>query len=358
MDTEGVSRVPLMDTIQVRESQVEDILGTFTDMTAEVLGIREELTLLNRQKILPSGNRIDLLFVSGTRLKLVELKVEGFKDNFLQQVIGYREELGYLQNQDKLIKSEIDCYLLCTLFRNADRANCEESLVIPILYSPEFILQLFYQRLKNVADFLNLKPADHGLWNLHLLNKVLYQIGDGKSKSDLARDSKLSVSTVGSYLRFAKELKLVELNGTQKVELNKLGKTYVLARGENASVDETSEAQVALLKEFIVRDPFASRAIFGIYTLVETIFTLSRNIYPVPWKLAVNSFRENSGKTYEWASYKSASDATKMYSNYASELGLIGRIGQKFYMTPDGVRFILLLQLHKALKVLDALKVR
>jgi len=36
-------------------------------------------------------------------------------------------------------------------------------------------------------------------------------------------------------------------------------------------------------------------------------------------------------------------------------LGLIGRIGDKFYITPDGVKFILLLQLHKSIKIVDAL---
>jgi hypothetical protein len=42
-----------------------------------------------------------------------------------------------------------------------------------------------------------------------------------------------------------------------------------------------------------------------------------------------------------------------MYSNYAIELGLLGRSGDTFYLTPDGIRFILLLQLHKSLKMID-----
>lgn len=44
-----------------------------------------------------------------------------------------------------------------------------------------------------------------------------------------------------------------------------------------------------------------------------------------------------------------------MYSNYATELGLIGKIARQFYLTPVGIRFILLLQLHKAIKIVDAL---
>ncbi len=56
----------------VRESQIEDVLATYTDIAKETLAIKEELTLLARQKILPSGEKIDLLFVADSRIKLVE----------------------------------------------------------------------------------------------------------------------------------------------------------------------------------------------------------------------------------------------------------------------------------------------
>jgi hypothetical protein len=42
-----------------------------------------------------------------------------------------------------------------------------------------------------------------------------------------------------------------------------------------------------------------------------------------------------------------------MYSNYAAELGLLGKSGESLYLTPDGIRFILLLHLHKSLKMID-----
>ena len=57
------------------------------------------------------------------------------------------------------------------------------------------------------------------------------------------------------------------------------------------------------------------------------------------------------------ASQKAAFNGTKMYSNYAIEIGLIGRIGDKFSVTPNGVGFILLLQLHKTIKTVDALRI-
>ena len=71
--------------------------------------------------------------------------------------------------------------------------------------------------------------------------------------------------------------------------------------------------------------------------------------------MIMNYFRESSGKHFEWSTRKTTLDGNKMYSNYATELGLIGRVGDKFYITPDGISFILLLQLHKTIKVIDAL---
>jgi len=69
----------------------------------------------------------------------------------------------------------------------------------------------------------------------------------------------------------------------------------------------------------------------------------------------MNYFRESSGRYFEWCSKKTAFDSMRMYSNYAIDIGLIGKIGDKFYLTPDGIRFILLLNLHKTIKIVDAL---
>ncbi len=96
----------------VRESQVEDVLATYPDIAKEILGIKEELTLLTRQKILPSGEKIDLLFVADSRLKLVELKVEKCKPEFIRQVKSYKDELIKLQNENKLVTGDIDAFLL------------------------------------------------------------------------------------------------------------------------------------------------------------------------------------------------------------------------------------------------------
>jgi hypothetical protein len=235
------------------------------------------------------------------------------------------------------------------------RALCEEFGVVPCEYQPQKVLDAFFARLKNFANFLTLKPANHGLWQIHLLNRLLYALSAKKMKGELAEATGLSVSTIGSYLRLSEDLHLIESTSDKKYQLTNLGKKYVWSREIKAPIEFISDEQSRILQDFIIQDPFVSRTVFGIYTMVETIFTLSKNTYPVPLDIVMNYFRESSGKHFEWSTSKTTLDGTKMYSNYATELGLIGRIGDKFYITPDGIRFILLLQLHKTIKIIDAL---
>ena len=52
---------------------------------------------------------------------------------------------------------------------------------------------------------------------------------------------------------------------------------------------------------------------------------------------------------------KAKYNATKMYSNYAIDLGLLGESGDTLYITPEGFRFTIQMQLHKSLRMVDSL---
>lgn len=338
----------------IREAQIEDILATYPDVLKEILSISEDLTLIARQKILPSGNKIDLLFITGKKILLVELKVEIFRREYLKQVKDYVIELKQLQTGEKLVEGVIVPYLLCVDFRDDDKRLCEEQGVFLVSYSPDFVLENFFIRLKNLANFITLKPTNHGLWNIHLLNRIFYVLDVPKSKGELVTACGLSKSTVGSYLRLAQELLLIsEAEG--KWALTGTGKKFVWNRDPKGPLEYISNDQSKILQNVIIQNPFASGAIFGIYTIVEALFNLLKNTYPVPANILVEYFRQSSGRYFEWSSNKTAFDSMKMYSNYAIDIGLMGRIGEKFYLTSDGIRFILLLNLHKTIKIVDAL---
>jgi len=340
--------------MEVRESQIEDVLAKYSDITKELLGITDELTLLARQKILPSGNKLDLLFVSGTRLKLIELKISIFERKFIKQILDYKDELFKLQSENKLVNGPIDAYLLCPSIATEERQECLNNDVYALEYSPENILTSFFIRLRGTSTLITLRPADHGLWGIHLLNRLLYAMQDSRTRKALSKETGLSESTIGSYLMLGEELHLAEKKNN-KFFLTDLGKKYAWSRDPRAPDDHISDDQARILQDFIIKDPFAGRVILGIFTVVEVIFNLAKNTYPVPLDMVINNFRDTSGKFFDWSSAKSASDGTKMYSNYATELGLIAHMGNKFYITPDGVKFILLLQLHKAMQVIDSL---
>ena len=341
--------------VKVRESQIEDVLASYPEVAQRLVGSTHELRLIARQMPLRSG-RLDLLFSAGKELLLLELKAEAFKRNFLSQVKSYSGDLEDLQREGSLIAAPINPMLLCPQFTSSQERLCSSEGVRPVSYSPEDVLMEFYQRLGAVASFISLRPSDHGLWNIHLIHRVLYFLVAQQSVPSLARATGLSARSVGNHLRFAQELHLVARR-QQRYELTELGQAYVAARDPNFPPDFTSEQQTEILRNFIVKDPFVSSVIFGIYTLVEAVFALSRNGYPVPWANLTPYFREAAGKRFEWSASKTEYHGTRMYSNFAVELGLLGRIGHNLYLTPDGLRFILLLQLHKSIKMVDALQI-
>lgn len=340
--------------MNVRESQIEDVLATHPEIARKILDASDELTLIARQKILPSGSRIDLLFVAGQRLILVELKVERCRRIFLEQTARYATELRGMQAAGKLVAGALSPFLVCTESSPKDREQAERCGLTIANYDAETVLSEFFARLQANASFMSLKPTNHGLWNLHLLHKILYALDAPKRTQDLAVLNELSSSSIRSYLSLASELLLVsETKGVWSLTEN--GRKYVWNREPDTLPEFVSEEQSAVLQNVIIENPFASGVILGIYTLVESLYNLSRNTYPVHAEHLMEYFRYSSGRFFQWTARKTAADSMRMYSNYAIDIGLAGRIGDKYYLTPAGIRFILMLNLHKTLKMVDSL---
>ncbi|MEW6356228.1 MAG: hypothetical protein AB1696_07890 [Planctomycetota bacterium] len=340
--------------MEVRESQIEDVFATYPRILQETLGLPYELSILFRQYEVPAG-KLDLLCAGANRLLLIELKVEPFRSQFIQQVKGYLNDLHQLQASDRLINIPIEAYLLCPSFGPREMDECQKEQIFPAEYSPERVLTAFFQQLRTVASFVAIKPSDHGVWNIHLTHRALYLLRDASDPKAIAKTTGLSSKTVGNHFRLCEELGLMRtIKGRHY--LTDLGIRYVAGRDPSYPDRYLSEEQAALLRDFIVKDPFASPAIFGIYSIVECVFTLARNEYPVKVADVLDYFRETVGKRKIWVRDKSSFHGTKMYSNYAYELGLLGKVHDKFLLTPEGMRFVLLLQLHKGIKVVDALR--
>ena len=82
--------------MEIRESQIEDILVSAPVLTKNILHLEDEPRFLCRQMIMPSG-RLDLLYTHRTELLLLELKVVPFKRQFIEQLSAYRNHLLKMQ---------------------------------------------------------------------------------------------------------------------------------------------------------------------------------------------------------------------------------------------------------------------
>jgi hypothetical protein len=341
---------------EVRESQVEDVLATYPSIVRRLLDLDEDAALVARQMPLPSG-RLDLLFLTGNTLLLIELKVVPFNEEFVSQVQNYQADLVALQQVKKLVQATIVPILLCPSIADSDRDACQAQGIQAVQYDPKQVLSEFYQRFVGLSAFARLTPSDHGIWNIHLINHALRAISNQSATHDLPQILTRSAKTIANQMRFAQDICLVVQKG-RNYELTALGKSYVHAMAEAPTFDGLTEEQAALLRAFIVDNPFATPTIYGIFSMVQSVFDLARNTYPVPWSLLLPYFRDYTGNHFGWSAEKTWYHGTRMYSNYAIELGLLARQNKGLFLTPAGTRFILMLQLHKSIKMVDALQLR
>ncbi len=343
----------------ISESQVEDALVANLFYLSKILHFQTDLKLIARQLRLRNGEeRIDLLLSSGKNLCLVELKVTKFEEKYLQQILDYKKELVNLQNNEMLIAGNILCFLLVTKATKKQIEFAKQSNVELTIYKPLDVLKNYFENLSAIAPFLNIKPNDYGVFSLGLMNRALVQLSRGKSKQDeIANTINLSKGSVHNHLRVAKEFGLVRKRNYNYF-LTDLGDNYLQNFNEDIFIDRLNSNQIDILKHFISKDPFYSSSVFGIYSIVESAFLLSRNSYPIQLSDLSEMFQTISGKINEWQSIKSLSTATYTFLNFAVDLELLGKIGKQIVITPSGFRFILMLQLHKSIEMIESLTER
>lgn len=342
--------------IEIRESQIEDVLVSAPILTQKILKLEEEPRLLARQMILPSG-RLDLLYAYKTFLLLLELKVVPLRQSFIKQVLNYKSDLINFQTNGTLIRSEIKPYLLCPSTSSSNQKLANRNGITYTEYSPEEVLQFFYENLKPIASLTEKKPIDVGIWNIHLIHDFIYLLERTDNVKELQNLVGGSVKTLYNKIKFACELRLINWTRNQsEIHLSKLGVEYIKLQ-DVALPQRLSESQANLLKEFVMKNPYESSVILGIASIAEAVFTLAKNTYPVPMLQLIQYFTPHSGKHFDWQTPKARFNGAKMYSNYATDLGLLGKSGESIFLTPEGFRFTLQMQLHKSLKLMESVKI-
>jgi hypothetical protein len=341
--------------MEIREAQIEDILVNAPELTKKILNLDEIPFLLSRQMLIPSG-RLDLLYAYQAKLLLIELKITSFHRNFIKQILDYKSDLLTYQQSGRIKKGQIQPYLLCTSTTESQKKLASDNGVFCTDYHPEQVLQFFYENLRPIAFFSGIKPIDIGIWNIHLIHELLYLLEKTKSVKLLRQLVRNSQRTLYNKIEFANELRLIEWKpNSDSIALSKFGHEYA-DRKDKIFPEGLSEAQSDLMRKFVMQNPYESPIVLGIASIVESVFFLSKNTYPVPMPHLLQYFTYYAGKYFDWQTKKAKYNATRMYTNYAVDLGLLAKSGDTIYLTPEGFRFTIQMQMHKSLKMMDSLK--
>ena len=299
-----------------------------------------------------------MLYTYRKDLFLIELKVANFQKKFIKQVLDYKKDLLLFQNQGKLVQGYIQPFLMLPNISQTSKAETESNGVLIQEYNPEEILEFFYnEKLRPITFFSELKPVNLGVWSIHLINEILYLLTKTNSMKDLGKQVKDSPKTLYCKVKFANELGFVNwAKNEDYIVLSKLGEKYVQAKDKYFG-DNLSEIQISILKEHIIQNPYNSSVIIGIATIVECVFALSKTTYPTPLSQLEDQFTIYSGKMYDWQTPKAKSHGANMYSNYAIDLGLMAKTEKSVFLTPEGLKFVIQMQLQKSMKLINYMTV-
>jgi hypothetical protein len=222
-------------------------------------------------------------------------------------------------------------------------------------YDPAKILLDFYRRAPLDTKYMSILPTDKGIWCIELVNESLALLEGGAGIIGQSEAKKKSRKTIGNRMRLAEELGLSEFRGSTP-SLSSFGKEFVRKRDTTGPPDLLSPGQAELIRAFILANPFFSGVTYGILVIVGCVFEFSKNTYPVPRSLPSRHFIDAAGLHFRWGRDKAANKGVRMYSNYAIELGLPGKIGGSYFVTPSGLKFVLLLNMHKSLQFIENMK--
>lgn len=336
--------------VDVSERVIEDILTADRSILASILKVNySELSLLARQKIIRSGI-IDLLCIWKDELILIELKAVPFYKEIIEQVNSYHQDVLQLQEQNKIIKTKVRKIVLTTSAKPQHFKACNEQQIELIIYNPKIVLALYYEHFKELSQFLNIQSGDYGMVRLGLLNSTLKHLGKGNDLGKISQLENRSIKTIRNRISVAIHLGLVG-KFKNAFFLTEMGEKF---NSLNDNIDDRlSDLQKSIIQSFVKGNPFYSPITYSIFSIVETVFVLSKNTYPVPEKLVQDYFVKSVGKSSTWSAQKSKETATYIFSNYAIELDFLAKINSEFFITPSGIQAILLLQLNRSIKLIE-----
>ncbi|MBI3355355.1 MAG: hypothetical protein HY038_01020 [Nitrospirae bacterium] len=335
----------------VSEKAIEDVLSSDKTILSHLLSLKPaNLSLVARQKSLASGE-LDLLYLHEDQLLLIEMKAVRYEPAVKSQINAYAKDLEELQRQKKLISAEIRKIVLVTGASPHDIDSGKKEAIDVVIYRPESVLTRFFENFRQRTYFMQLRSGDYGVVRLGLLKRTLCLLGAGHTSGEIASIEGKSKKTIHNRLSVAGLLGLAAKYKSSHF-LTDFGISFVDANDESSS-DRLNEKQAELIAHFLRDNPFYSSITYTVISILESVFALSKSAYPVSRIDVQDYFVKSVGKVETWRTPKARKTATYIFSNYACELDLLAKVGDYFYLTPQGIQAILLLQLNRSLKIIE-----
>ena len=337
----------------VTEKVIEDILSADRSILAAVLSVNQgDLSIIARQKKFDTKRILDLLYLHQNELLLIELKAVPFYSSIIEQINDYHKELVKLQSQSKLIKTKINKIILVTDAKKEHFIACEKEEIKLIKIDIEEILYKYYQNFRELSAFLKIQPGNWGVTRLYLLKNTLALLNHGIEINEVCKIEGKSIKTITNRLAVASLLGLLEKNKNEYT-LTKLGKE-VLAKEDFTSEERFNVEQFDLISDFVKDNPFFSQITFSIMSVVDTVFILSKAEYPINYNNFQDFFVRSLGKDKTWTKPRAQVTGTYHFANYAEELGYIQKVDNHLFLTPKGIQAILIFQLNRSIKLINA----
>lgn len=342
-----------MYLFNVTEKVIEDIFTTDKSLLANVLSVNQsDLSQIARQKKFDNRRIMDMLYLFQNELLLIELKAVPFYHDIISQINDYHTELVKLQSQSKLIKTKINKIILVTGASKENYASCEKENIKLIKIDLEEILTKYYENFRELSAFLNIQPSNRGVTRLYLIKSTLQLLNQGKSFNEICKIENKSSNTIHNRFAVAGLIGLVEKD-RRNYSFTSLGKEIIKAE-DKISDERFNEKQFELISDFVKENPFFSQITFSVMSVVDTIFILSKAEYPVKYDRFQDFFVRSLGKDKTWTKPQAQLTGTYHFANYAEELGFIQRVENYVFLTPRGIKAILIFQLNRSIKLINA----
>ncbi len=342
------------------ERTIEDILAQHPAIAEAILDVAPgSLVLVDRQRVLPTG-RTDLLFLHGTTLIIAELKVESAREEHLDQVSGYRDELA---GTNFALDYELEPIVVAPSVSGRVSEVAKKRGIKTYEYDSKKVLSAFNQRLQDATSAFEKPPMLTGVGHLNYIHGLLEKLTDGPQVvGDLAADSDVFKDTghrqpsdrLRKLARLGIRLQLVSVPGKtsggidslrisqeDKLDLTERGQRYTEELDRGSNFWEVTDEQATLIIGLLYEQPFYSGITHGMLLLLDSVFELSKNTTPVRREDLLDWFPKKAGKGSEWSEgARSRKDAIDWFGTYLTEVGVIARVDQGYYLTPSGFELL------------------